>query len=113
MIWYGSRPLCAAAPINERETRLFSRRRGNSFRMKDEMVLVVRRALIEHLAIFLGLNFEVGRYLPALLQGVTGSGKTEVYLRSIAAALEHGRGAVWLVPEISLTPVFARELSRL
>ena len=52
------------------------------------------------------------RYLPALLQGVTGSGKTEVYLRSIAAALEHGRGAVWLVPEISLTPVFARELSR-
>jgi primosomal protein N' (replication factor Y) len=52
------------------------------------------------------------RYVPALLQGVTGSGKTEIYLRSIASALELGRGAVWLVPEIALTPVFARQLRR-
>jgi primosomal protein N' (replication factor Y) len=52
------------------------------------------------------------RYFPALLQGVTGSGKTEVYLRAIAASLDAGRGAIWLVPEIALTPVFARELSR-
>jgi primosomal protein N' (replication factor Y) len=52
------------------------------------------------------------RFYPALLQGVTGSGKTEVYLRSIRAALDAGRGAVWLVPEIALTPVFARELAR-
>jgi primosomal protein N' (replication factor Y) len=52
------------------------------------------------------------RYFPALLQGVTGSGKTEVYLRAIRAALEIGRGAIWLVPEIALTPVFARELRR-
>ena len=46
------------------------------------------------------------------MQGVTGSGKTEIYLRAIAAALEAGRGAVWLVPEIALTPVFARHLTR-
>jgi len=52
------------------------------------------------------------RFFPALLQGVTGSGKTEVYLRAIRLALDAGRGAVWLVPEIALTPVFARELSR-
>jgi primosomal protein N' (replication factor Y) len=52
------------------------------------------------------------RYFPALLEGVTGSGKTEIYLRAIRAALDAGRGAVWLVPEIALTPVFARELSR-
>ncbi len=52
------------------------------------------------------------RYFPALLQGVTGSGKTEVYLRAIRTALEAGRGAIWLVPEIALTPVFARELRR-
>lgn len=39
-----------------------------------------------------------------LLHGVTGSGKTEVYLRAIAAARESKRGAIVLVPEIALTP---------
>lgn len=39
-----------------------------------------------------------------LVDGVTGSGKTEVYLRAIEDALEQGRGAIVLVPEISLTP---------
>jgi len=39
-----------------------------------------------------------------LLHGVTGSGKTEIYLQAIACALQQGRGAIVLVPEISLTP---------
>ena len=41
---------------------------------------------------------------PFLLHGVTGSGKTEIYLQGIDRALEQGMGAILLVPEISLTP---------
>jgi len=42
-----------------------------------------------------------------LLYGVTGSGKTEIYLNAIQAVVEQGRGALLLVPEIALTPAMA------
>jgi primosomal protein N' (replication factor Y) len=50
-----------------------------------------------------------GKFKTFLLHGVTGSGKTEVYLRAIAAALEAGKSALLLVPEIGLTPAVASQ----
>lgn len=53
-----------------------------------------------------------GGYRAFLLYGVTGSGKSLVYLDAVRAALDTGRGAIVLVPEISLTPQLAGRLRR-
>lgn len=54
---------------------------------------------------------QVSENQPWLLHGVTGSGKTEIYLRLIDKALQLNRTAILLVPEISLTPQSARRLT--
>jgi primosomal protein N' (replication factor Y) len=46
----------------------------------------------------------LGRFQPFLLHGVTGSGKTAVYLAAMQRALDHGLASILLVPEIGLTP---------
>jgi len=61
------------------------------------------RLTAEQERVLAAVNHSSG-YAPFLLHGVTGSGKTEVYLRLITAALERGQQALLLVPEINLTP---------
>jgi primosomal protein N' (replication factor Y) len=59
-------------------------------------------------------SLAANRFGVSLLHGVTGSGKTEVYLRAIDLALKSGGGVVFLVPEVALTPqTVARLRSRL
>ncbi len=58
----------------------------------------------EQTAAVRAIQGRLGEFKPFLLLGVTGSGKTEVYLGAIKAALRAGRQALLLVPEIALTP---------
>jgi primosomal protein N' (replication factor Y) len=53
---------------------------------------------------------DAAKFLPMLLHGVTGSGKTAVYLSAMQAMLSKGRSAILLVPEIGLTPAMAADL---
>jgi len=53
-----------------------------------------------------------GRFVPFVLEGVTGSGKTEVYLRSLEKVLQAGRRGLVLVPEIGLTPATVGAVQR-
>jgi primosomal protein N' (replication factor Y) len=56
---------------------------------------------------------EAGKFAGMLLHGVTGSGKTAVYLAGMRAVLDAGRSAILLVPEIGLTPAVAADLHQI
>lgn len=73
---------------------------GTAPALNSEQRAVLKAALPEPLA-----------FAPSLLQGVTGSGKTEVYLAAAARAIGAGRQALLLVPEINLTPQLAERIA--
>jgi len=71
---------------------------------EQERAMTAIRLAMEQAVIVGDGKTELAPIAPLLLHGVTGSGKTEVYLQAIGIALARGQGAIVLVPEISLTP---------
>jgi len=88
-----------AVEVREGETRRTPLALRDDTRTVDPAPMPEQAAAVERLTA--ALETGGGRFL---LHGVTGSGKTEVYIRLIRRALELGRTAIVLVPEIALTP---------
>jgi primosomal protein N' (replication factor Y) (superfamily II helicase) len=102
--------LCEGTLRIERDAYQDDRARGELVAAQPHRLNTEQQACVDSLAGSLsGARFGV-----SLLHGVTGSGKTEVYLRAIQSALEGGGGVILLVPEVALTPqTVARLRSRL
>lgn len=66
----------------------------------------------EQLSVFNECKKNINKFIPYLLYGVTGSGKTEVYIKLIDEVIKKKRETLVLVPEISLTPVIVSKFQR-
>ncbi len=94
--WRRAMPLLAAKGLVEQRTRPLALAAATA-RTEGPCLTAPQQAAVER--VLSGSGFRA-----FLLDGVTGSGKTEVYLRCINAAIESGRQSLVLVPEIALTP---------
>ena len=92
------RALARSGVLEITESRRYRRPTGSSSEAPRHAHTAQQAAAVEHIA---GAVEHGG---VVVLDGVTGSGKTEVYLSAIEAVVARGRGAIVLVPEISLTP---------
>jgi primosomal protein N' (replication factor Y) (superfamily II helicase) len=103
--YYGSTParaLALVAPETPKRRKVQEPPATRQSLSVDESVLELSEPQRRAVARIVEAMDEGGGNL--LLSGATGSGKTEVYLQACAAALERGRGAIVLVPEIALAP---------
>jgi primosomal protein N' (replication factor Y) len=104
--YYGSTPgraFALVAPVQRKargERRQPAERDGLPGEAEPAELSATQRAALDHIVSALDAE-ESANFL---LFGATGSGKTEVYLQACAVALERGRSAIVLVPEIALTP---------
>jgi len=73
----------------------------------DEIVLTDEQ---KHVIKQISADIDKKEYSTCLLHGVTGSGKTEVYLNLVDTCIKNGKNAIFLVPEISLTPQMIRQV---
>ncbi|HEX3599665.1 MAG TPA: primosomal protein N', partial [Lacipirellulaceae bacterium] len=102
---------CTLAPINELRKKGFivsSVERLNTDRLSTEpasrqLAHVLNPDQVQALAT-IRASLQSGTHETILVHGVTGSGKTEVYIQAIEEVVRYGRQAILLVPEISLTP---------
>ncbi len=115
--------VCAMASVSPAQIRALARggrialerreasKEPSPFKFPDRPSLILTSAQSEALEKILPA-LGTGGFRPFLLEGVTGSGKTEVYLRAAEAARERGFQTLYLVPEIGLTPLLAGELRK-